>query len=763
MSDSQATVDAPEAATVDAPEAVESTSKEDKVLTEETKPEGKVEEHDFVIVFRNPEHEKGKKLLEKQADGNLPKTYKDFVSAVSKVGVQVQSYLSCQGDEVYVLLSATVSRYADQADAIDYKMLLNEAALSKECDEYFKKFENEILNGVPRQISQYEDSRFRKYEYMYGTYNNDEPNQKPIQHLFEKAPGRDHPFRSTDKIKLLMSMVESPTYKGGAGINIDLSLEAKAECVDVDDESDKYGWYGMLSAFPLHDPADLNNVYNSWVKLWQWPSDQPVDLLRSYFGEKAGLYFAFLCHYTSWLGILAGCGLIVGIDILIEWSTEATLVPYFALVVSFWTVFFLEAWKNREVTLAMKWGMSDYESLEQDRPEFHGEKMWSPVDGSLIYYYSDTKRRETSLRNWTVIALMIALVFGSVFGVYYLKVLFDYNEYYEESIPITIQAVIIQILNAIYRVMARKMTDAENHQTDTQFEDSLVNKLYCFTFVNSYGALFFIAFVAEYTELGCEYGSCFADLAYEMSIIFLSNLVVLNVTDVVLPILSQRAKAAKEMEGVDPNTTLSKAEIEYTLGDYDPIDDSIEDFTVISIEFGYVVLFATAFPAAPILAYINQYLQIRTDGWKLTRATKRCLPSGAQDIGIWLTIFTATAYAAVISNSAIVCFVDPTLIGWMKGYEKVWFFIIFQYTIILFMNLLAIAIPDIPDDVSIQTKRSAWIDEVLIKQVPQEDEKIDGTSYGLFKEPTTVKPGTLPNDKYFGSIEQSLFERSLPQ
>merc|ERR1711998_370412 len=97
----------------------------------------------------------------------------------------------------------------------------------------------------------------------------------------------------------------------------------------------------------------------------------------------------------------------------------------------------------------------------------------------------------------------------------------------------------------------------------------------------------------------------------------------------------------------------------------------IEDFTTISIEFGYVVLFVTAFPIAPFLAFLNEYAQIRTDGWKLCRVYKRCQPVGAQDIGIWQSIFTMTAYASVVCNAAIVVFVMGDLS--VPNYVKVWF------------------------------------------------------------------------------------------
>ncbi|CAN0353032.1 unnamed protein product, partial [Laminaria digitata] len=80
-----------------------------------------------------------------------------------------------------------------------------------------------------------------------------------------------------------------------------------------------------------------------------------------YLGEKIGIYFALLGHYTTWLGPLSILGLIMSIDQLAEWNLDATLAPYFSVFVSFWAVLMLEFWKRKEAKLAMRWGMSEFE------------------------------------------------------------------------------------------------------------------------------------------------------------------------------------------------------------------------------------------------------------------------------------------------------------------------------------------------------------------------------------------------------------------
>lgn len=42
-------------------------------------------------------------------------------------------------------------------------------------------------------------------------------------------------------------------------------------------------------------------------------------------------------------------------------------MPYFATFIAIWSTFFLEYWKRKEKTTAMKWGMVGFEEEEQAR------------------------------------------------------------------------------------------------------------------------------------------------------------------------------------------------------------------------------------------------------------------------------------------------------------------------------------------------------------------------------------------------------------
>lgn len=70
------------------------------------------------------------------------------------------------------------------------------------------------------------------------------------------------------------------------------------------------------------------------------------------------------------------------------------------------------------------------------------------------------------------------------------------------------------------------MQDFENHRTSTEYEDSLVAKLFCFTFCNSYGGFVYLAFIREpVVGVACEQ-SCMSLLATNLTIVFVVQLLV---------------------------------------------------------------------------------------------------------------------------------------------------------------------------------------------------------------------------------------------
>ncbi|KAG1952740.1 anoctamin-1 isoform c [Pimephales promelas] len=178
------------------------------------------------------------------------------------------------------------------------------------------------------------------------------------------------------------------------------------------------------SAFPLHDgdfrptgqaegKNDRQLLHDEWARYGAFYKYQPVDLIRKYFGEKIGLYFAWLGVYTQLLMPASVVGIIV---FFYGWATVETNIPsqemcdedqnftmcplcdracdywhlstacgtarashlfdnpatvFFAIFMSLWAAMFLEHWKRRQISLNYSWDLTGMEEEEEHpRPKY---------------------------------------------------------------------------------------------------------------------------------------------------------------------------------------------------------------------------------------------------------------------------------------------------------------------------------------------------------------------------------------------------------
>lgn len=69
--------------------------------------------------------------------------------------------------------------------------------------------------------------------------------------------------------------------------------------------------------------------------------------------------------------------------------------------------------------------------------------------------------------------------------------------------------------------------------------------------------------------------------------------------------------------------------------------DSISlEFATVVIQFGFVAMFGAAFPLAPVLAFLHNFLQSRLDVWKFTTFVRRPMSERTGGIGtFWMAAF----------------------------------------------------------------------------------------------------------------------------
>jgi anoctamin-1 len=96
----------------------------------------------------------------------------------------------------------------------------------------------------------------------------------------------------------------------------------------------------------------------------------------------------------------------------------------------------------------------------------------------------------------------------------------------------------------------------------------------------------------------------------------------------------------------------------------------ILEYLDLSIQFGFVVLFSSAFSLAPLIALLTNFFQIRVDAQSYTKLRKRPTPVRVTSIGRWDDIFRAIALVSVITNSLQLSITSPEIEKMYYWYEN---------------------------------------------------------------------------------------------
>eukprot|EP00475_Leptophrys_vorax_P000256 TRINITY_DN10151_c0_g1_i2.p1 TRINITY_DN10151_c0_g1~~TRINITY_DN10151_c0_g1_i2.p1 ORF type:complete len:317 (+),score=95.90 TRINITY_DN10151_c0_g1_i2:1685-2635(+) len=306
------------------------------------------------------------------------------------------------------------------------------------------------------------------------------------------------------------------------------------------------------------------------------------------------------------------------------------------------------------------------------------------------------------------------------------------------------------IFNAIYSRVAVFLNEYENHRTDTEYFDSLISKTFIFKFINSYNTLFYMAFVRYYedSDLGCDSGTeCLEDLAQQLGIIFGLMIFVNNFSELGVPLLKKCFRGRGE-KAQTAETLRSPPERQFELETY---ENTVDDFDELAIQFGYVTLFVLAFPLTPLLALLNNFLEIQIDANKLLVISRRPEPRGAQDIGTWYSIFDLIALISIITNIAVAVMYMDDVDEWTDGSDFYKLLIAFcaEHIILVIRMTIDYVVPDVPLEVEMHIARQEYVVETLIKNVPEPTEhEVDDGGDGPAADKILL-PADLLHDTYF--------------
>jgi len=575
---------------------------------------------DMCLVFTNTNTEESDRFLTVTGE---------YVHKLHKAGLETLLYYDVTRCSIYCLVGATEKRLHYESKRSNYDLQMNgeqvlkyaslkNLNIAQACLEpqdpknyfidksFFKRFHGKWDERLDSKAMKALIGQKLKEDNFYPDFNFYELALYPRYH--DDNDGVEHKnsvFRTIDRLILLYQIIEEREELLGA--NLDLITQL-------------YESKSPLSAyFPMHQKEVIEALDVKWCRgiftVLRTLFKKPLDDIRDYFGEKIAFYFAFLDFYNVWLALPALFGITFFIlqTFYFPESYTETINICFGLVMTIWTSFFVAFWKQKQNMLMVEWGMHKFYEKEISRPAFKGKHIRSAVDGSIILYASIFWQRLRVCFTYLVVLILLGFTVLGIVGIYSTKTYWTdqiglSNEYSGYVISSS-SALWIIILDYILCYVAEYLTEIENHRTESEHENALILKHFCFKFVNYYWIFIYIAFVKNNVDTCTP--DCMTELRVQLLFVFASNIFTNNVIEFLTPIFIRSWNRFWSPHGILIAHTKSRAEKEYELAEsYMPL----YDYSELVLQFGFVSLFSICSPYLGFLALINNFIE----SWYLT-------------------------------------------------------------------------------------------------------------------------------------------------
>jgi hypothetical protein len=478
----------------------------------------------------------------------------------------------------------------------------------------------------------------------------------------------------------------------------------------------------------MHQNEAKENLARQWLTL-DWPWKLPLVPIKEYFGDEIAFYFAFLGHLTSGLLFLAGFAVLTQVVSLSMRDIDGGAMyaeSVFALLASGAFFVMLDSWKYYEGQQAVLWEVYGCLTSLPPRPGFDGIVLKNPRTGKLEIDFPTRMRRPRVQLGLLVSLALTTCLLITVSAIFVLKKAIGTDAPIRmQLLPAVLNSLQITFYDNLYKYVATRVTEYENHRTIAEHNSQLFKKLTSFYFLNSYSALFYIAFVkAECYEPISGSSYCGRELGVQVFMVFLVNdfftrLMASVVQPTVSRLLKQRASAHDESIKGDQ---MGDIEQQFCfLSRFDASTNLVFDYIELFIQWGYLALFGASAPIVVVLALITNFIETRSDGNKLLYSFRRVIPQRVEGVGEPLTIFTQLCYVAIPVNAGLLVFSFGGCDAWVPTEYRVWVFIAVCVALYGALTLLGAVFPDLPEASEIQLARMRVVYERVVKEMPDDE------------------------------------------
>ncbi|KAJ7163483.1 calcium-activated chloride channel-domain-containing protein [Mycena crocata] len=528
--------------------------------------------------------------------------------------------------------------------------------------------------------------RERHSDFLYGLPTTPVKNEEDSQ-----------PLSPADRIRLVHAFITSTPADGGLGISPDSSE-----------------WDLVESVLALHD-REFND---HWIHAWTTSRFVSVkqERLREQFGDAVAMYFSFLHSYTQALIFPAALGVVF-------YLFGSPYSPTYSILIVLWSIVYVEWWRVRERLLSLRFGTRGSFKVEKRRAQYiEGFPWWkrelriiaglpvillfaavlvSILTGIFVFEAFVTQLYTGPGHKYIAFSptvLFVALV-PRLLAVYQaiatrFTVWENHAHQSSHAASLTVKTFALSALVAylglglsafvyvpfgegimrvvqvwLFKGSVSADAAAQAHNATTGL--TATAKLNATMNEHSQGI-----WNVDTSAAGKKLNA--ARLKDQMFAYTVTNQVVNTFVEIGLPYVlraveSFRARKAngngkgdkgkkrvvfedeKERGGAEEREFLEDVRRQVALPEYELFGDYSEMVT----QFGYVALWSTIWPLAPVMALVNNFFELRSDAFKITVHTRRPIPSRTDTIGPWLDTLSFLTWLAAVTNSALVYLFCP--------------------------------------------------------------------------------------------------------
>nr|XP_015194138.1 PREDICTED: anoctamin-9-like [Lepisosteus oculatus] len=434
------------------------------------------------------------------------------------------------------------------------------------------------------------------------------------------------------------------------------------------------------TTFSLHEEEkqkELREKWARWTACFQW---QPIDDVRNYLGEKVALYFLWLGWYTTLLIPAAILGMVVFLNglaffdnnpVISEvcdantmmcplcdkkcpvWQLSETCTyakvthlfdnegtVFFAMFMAVWATVFLEFWKRHRAEYVCKWKVFNWCEEEE---ELILDVVDNPSCQPQPYLHS-------YLRS-TLVLILVTLMLVLIIGLAQALVVFRVVATVPCFLALT-HNVLISLFQ-VNRKVALYLCNLEKTRSFAATETSFTVKMFTFQFFTLFSSLIYVAFFlgringrpGNYVRIAGKWRleevsspPCAAPL--KLSVAWLGYCCCVHLI------------CSRQWCVLGPCSGQSE---EVLVAPYRRVSsDKSRLVSVAVLQFSFTTIFVAAFPLAPLLALLNNIIEIRLDAIKMVSLERRLVPIKTNNIGVWYNVLKAVGVLAVIANGLVI-------------------------------------------------------------------------------------------------------------